>query len=207
MSFYCVYKVEDISCGCTVGKSLERATQDGQVVPFFPDGQAVGTMFGDRYTVENIEGETILQGSGGLTELEMRLSEFTHTDLTVNGKPLERYKTDISPLIYHVLTGVDEKTNIFYTVVQAEKNNRSQGYWELYGLYDEIVEQLNEILEDAREDYFLIYENSFKFVEIPENDAVNAGNGFDNSALRRKLTKFKAEKRKELVYEQEKTYY
>lgn len=203
MTFYCTYKVQEIYCGCNVGMYLERATQDGEVIPFFPDGQAVGTMFGDRYTVKNIEGETILLGSGGITELEMRLSKFTHTDLTVNGKPLERYKTDLAPLIYHVLTRVDEETNIYYTVVQAEKNNHSHGFWELYGFYDEIVEQLNEILEDSREDYFLIYENSFKFVEIPENDAVNSANGFDKSAMSRKLTKFKATKRKELAYEQE----
>lgn len=207
MTFYCVYKVEDISCNCVVGRSIERATQDGEVVPFFPNGQAIGTLFGKRYTVKNCEGETILLGSGGIEELETRLNEFSHTFATLNGKPLERYKTDISPLIYHVLTRVDEGMNVFYTVVQAEKNNHSQGYWEIYGVYNEIVEQLNEILEDAREDYFLLYENDIKFVEIPENDAVNAGNGFDKSALSRKLTKFKAEKRKELVYEQEKTYH
>lgn len=207
MTFYCTYKVEEISCGCNVGTYLERATQDGEVVPFFPNGQAIGTLFGERYTVKNCEGETILLGSGGIEELETRLSELPHMVATVNEKPLERYKTDISPLIYHVLTRVDEGMNVFYTVVQAEKNNHSQGYWEIYGVYNEIVEQLNEILEDAREDYFLLYENDIKFVEIPENDAVNAGNGFDKSALSRKLTKFKAEKRKELVYEQEKTYH
>ncbi|MFJ8262355.1 hypothetical protein ACIQ4I_10405 [Rummeliibacillus sp. NPDC094406] len=205
MTFYCTYQVEEVSRGGTVGTYLERTTQDGVVVPFFPNGQAIGTMFGERYTVKNSEGETILLGSGGIAELEMRLSKFAHTFITINGKSLERYKTDVAPLIYHVLTRVDEETNIFYMVVQAEKNNRSQGFWELYGFYDEIVDQLNRILKDAREDYFLLYENDIKFVEISENDAVNTNNDFDKSGLSRKLTKFKAEKGKELEYEQEKS--
>ncbi|WP_150285117.1 hypothetical protein [Rummeliibacillus sp. TYF-LIM-RU47] len=205
MTFYCTYKVEEISCDCTVGKYLERATEGGKVVPFFPNGQAIGIMFGEHYTVKNSEGETILLGSKGITELESRLAKFPHKFATINGKPLECYKTEVAPLIYHLLSKIDLETNIFYAVLQAEKNNHSQGYWEIYGFYDEIVEQLSRILNDAREQHYLIYENDLKFVEIPENDAVNQSNTFDRAKLSRKLTKFKAEKRKELQYEREKS--
>lgn len=206
MTFYCTYKVEEISCDCTVGTYLERATECGKVVPFFPNGQAIGTMFGERYTVKNSEGEIVLLGSKGIAELESRLNKFPHTFATINGKPLERYKTEVAPLIYHLLTKIDLETNIFYAVVQAEKNHHSQGYWEIYGFYDEIVEQLSRILNDAREEYFLVYENDLKFIEIPETGGVNPSNTFDRAKLSRKLTKFKAEKQKELQYEREKSY-